>query len=185
MMMKTALIVGIALLGLDAGAARAVHQGDIPVLKRLAHELEDRARHVHHYAESQAHHFTWQEQQMLRALHHFESQARQFHNTVEGYFSSPWQVQQALQHLNNDADHVEMYIYHSHAMAHVVQDWNRAARLLGRINGYFWNDDGHGGGHDGDHGGGHGGGWWPHAASNSPSLARRVASFQALFDPKR
>lgn len=42
-----------------------------------------------------------------------------------------------------------MYIYHSHAIGHVIQGWNRAARPLRQINGSFWNDDGHGGGHGG------------------------------------
>ena len=84
-----------------ASPARAIHPGDIPALKHLAHQLSNAAHHAHHSAEANAHHFTWWERQLLSDMHHAAQDAERFHRTVESYFSSPHAVISHLQHLNS------------------------------------------------------------------------------------
>lgn len=133
-------IFGLALvLAFVMGPApsSALHREDIPVLVRLAHELEQRAAHVHQAAAGQVHHLSRREDRLIRSLAHFHGQAAQLHRTVESYFASPGPVLAALEHLNDDADRVEDRIYRAHALSHVVDDWNRCALLLRQINRYF------------------------------------------------
>lgn len=146
-MSTRSLIAGCVLALVLAVPALAIHQGDIPVIKQLAHQLSAAAHHAHHSAEQNAHHFTWWEKQLLRDMHHFADDVEHFHRTVESYFSTPQHVLRHLQHANQWAQRVERQIYWAHSFHHVVHDWQRAMLILRRINGYFY--AGGGGGHDG------------------------------------
>lgn len=132
------------ILVLSAAPAFAIHPGDLPVIKQLAHELVSRAQHAHHAAEQNSHHFSWWERQLLANIHHTAEDGEKFHRTVESYFSSPHAVEQKLQHVNRWARLVDAQIHHSHAFSHALQDWQKCARALDRINVYFY---GNGGGH--------------------------------------
>lgn len=147
--MNKALPLLVALL-LTAGLtpARALHREEVPIVTRLAQELERRAGHVVQAAAVQAHHFSRREARMLGSLRHFHGQAARLRAGLERYFTHPAQVDQAIAELNEDADRVERYIYRSHAVSHVVADWNRCAALLRQLNRYF---DVGGSHHDVDH----------------------------------
>ena len=134
-------LLAMLLLILGATPVCALHREEVPLVMRLAQELEQRAGHVAQAASGQAHHFSRREARMLRSLRHFHGQAAQLRLGLERYFTHPAQVDNAIQELNDDADSVERYIYRSHAVSHVVADWNRCAVLLRQINRYF------GGGH--------------------------------------
>lgn len=133
---------------LVAGPAFALHPGELPAVKQLAHQLSNAAHHAHHSAEANAHHFTWWERQLLSDMHHFAQDVENFHRTVHSYFSTPQHVMAHLQHANQWAARVERQIYWAHSFHHVVHDWRNAMLTLRRINTYFYQGGGHGGGHD-------------------------------------
>lgn len=151
-MKSVSLIAALVLSAVCLSPARALHREDIPILVRLAHDLEQRAEHALVAADAQAHHFTGREVRMLRSLQHFRGQAGRFHWGIERYFSSPHEVEDALAELNEDADRVERVIYRSHTVSNVVADWSRAASLLRQINGYFGAEAAPHGGGAGHHG---------------------------------
>jgi hypothetical protein len=142
-------VCALLVLLAGAGPALAIHQGDIPVIQSLAHQLHQAAEHAHHSAEENAHHFTWWERQLLRDMHHFAEDVGHFHRTVHSYFSTPQHVLGHLQHVNQWAARVNRQIYWAHSFHHVVHDWQRAMLILRQINGYFYTGGGHDGGHDG------------------------------------
>src|SRR3989338_7477483 len=60
--------------------------GDI---RNLAHQVDMTAERVHLWAEDSAHHGTWLEQQALQDLHVLASQARHYHEQIEGWYQDP------------------------------------------------------------------------------------------------
>jgi hypothetical protein len=123
--------VGVVLL---AGSASAFHEGELPLVQRLALDLEARARHVAGLATSQSHHFSHREHRMLEHLDRFAAAANRFHAVVAGYFASPGQTLAELDLINREADGVERYVYSSHAVSHVVGEWDNLCEVIRQLN---------------------------------------------------
>ncbi|MBI4346587.1 MAG: hypothetical protein HY553_07010 [Elusimicrobia bacterium] len=133
-------------------------------VKRLAHEVQERAEHLHRWAEARSHHGGWEER-FLRACHRFEQAARHFHRQVESYRQHPSHTQSDYYQLQSAFRDVEYSINGGHVDGHVRSDFYAASSAVNELASYYRGgyDDGHGGGHGGDHGG-----WEPYPRHPRP-----------------
>jgi hypothetical protein len=92
-------------------------------VKRLAHHVEDKARHVHQEAERRAHHGDWREQQALRDLHSLEEAARHFHAQVERWRQNPSHTGQDHYSLLEAYRRASYSVRWAHFEAHVRADF--------------------------------------------------------------
>lgn len=148
------------------------HGWDGERVKRLAHEVEERAAHVHREAEERAHHGDWREQQALRDLHELEQRAAHFHTQLERWNQNASHTRSDYHALLNAYHRAAGSIHGSHAEPHVRVDFETLRRSLSELDYYYrygGYDPGHGG-HD-DHGGWTQPRWpwprWPRDGHNS------------------
>lgn len=132
------------------------HRWDWERVKRLAHEVEEKAAHVHREVEQRAHHGDWREQQALRDLHQLETRAAHFHTQVERWSQNASHTRSDYSALLDAYNRSARSIHGSHAEPHVRADFSALRRSLGELD-YYYRDGGYDGGH-GDHDD-HGG--WP------------------------
>ena len=147
--MNTRKQVGIAALALAAAAlmfgsgGNALAQGPdsgrlsrrgYEEMRRLAHDLDSQAQHANDQAQ---HRGTWQYQRdrtFLRAISNFSRRAAQFHARMDKYQTQPWQVDDELRALLQDARAVQVRISRSgHRDDHMAEDWNATVNLLNQM----------------------------------------------------
>jgi len=87
------LLMGLFGLGLmlTASNSMADHptEGEMPQVKRLAHQLEIDSAQLHRVAEVRNHHRGYEAERALRAIHEFAEKAEHFHRQVEQYRRNP------------------------------------------------------------------------------------------------
>lgn len=136
------LILGV-IVGSGLGRVQALHRDDLPTVVSLAHQLQAKVHHVHHYAEENQHHFNWWEKRMLQALHHCDQDATRFHQTIENFFAHPDEVMHTWEHFLHYANTANQYVHRSHTMGHVRHDWQHCVTLIQQIHHLLDEDGGH------------------------------------------
>ena len=103
-------------------------------MRRLAHDLDGQAQHANDQAQ---HRGIWQYQRdraFLRAISNFSRRAAQFHARMDAYQTQPWQVDDELRALLQDARAVQVRIARSgHRDDHMAEDWNATVNLLNQM----------------------------------------------------
>lgn len=124
-------------------------------VKQLAHEVDDRAEHVHREAERQAHHGDRWERQALSDLHRLAERAEHFHRQLERWNQNPSHTRSDYYSVVSAFNQADRSLRYAHSFRHIRQDFETVRRAIGELNYYYRGgyDDGHGGhgGHD-DHG---------------------------------
>ena len=163
--LKTSLIVPVLSAGLLVPVAAAAHddvrqqQGRFDDrtyerMRRLAHELDERAQHAVHQAMDGAHHGDNRERRFINDVRHFARQAADFHRRMDRYRESPWDVPREIDHLTDDARRVERQLRNAHVFEHTWGDWAEVVDVLVQMQRSSTVD--HGRVRYGDHGDGYG-----------------------------
>ncbi len=116
----------------------------------LAHEVEERAEHLHRAAEGRSHHGDYGEERFLEAAHAFERQAAHFHRQLESYRQESYHTRSDYYELVSAFRQVEWTIRSAHVESHVWGDFNAARSAVTELEYYYRADGGY------DHGHGHG-----------------------------
>ena len=118
-------------------------------VKRLAHEVNENAEHVHNAAEARAHHGDRDEERALSDLHGLKEAAEHFHDQVERYGQSPSHTRSDYYTVLNAYNRARSSIRWSHVEGHVIRDFNDLSRSLNELS-YYYRDASYGGGHGRD-----------------------------------
>lgn len=103
-------------------------------MRDFAVELDDRAQHANDQAAHQNDWFYGHDRLFVRTISNFARRARQFAARMENYRTQPWQVDDELRLLLQDAHTVQYRLRRSrNADEHTVEDWNRTVGLLNRM----------------------------------------------------
>ncbi len=116
-------------------------------VKALAHQVDEKATHVHRTAESRAHHGDYWERRALADLHTLEQRAEHFHRQVESYRTDPWHTRRDYQNLLWAFNTADRSSRSAHFDSHVRRDLNAVRYALSRLDWYYRQG---GGGHDDD-----------------------------------
>ena len=99
-------------------------------VRDLAHLLDERARHAADQAAEGTHHGARNESRFLDAVTHFARQAADFHERLDRYRESPWDVPGEVDHLIRDARTVNGRIHKAHVFEHTWDDWDAVVDVL-------------------------------------------------------
>ena len=109
-------------------------------MRELAHRLDEQAQHAADQAVEGAHHGGRSERRFLNTITHFARQAADFHERMDRYRESPWDVPGEVDHLIQDARRVNGRIHDAHVFEHTWDDWDNVVdvldqmqRLVGRL----------------------------------------------------
>src|SRR6266542_5089153 len=102
-------------------------------MRELAHVLDEQAQHAAEQAIESAHHGGRGERRFLNAITHFAEQAADFHERMDRYRESPWDVPDEVDHLIRDARRVNSQIHSAHVLEHTWDDWDAVVDVLGRM----------------------------------------------------
>jgi hypothetical protein len=103
-------------------------------LATLAHELDDRSTRAHELAERLATGGGPREQQFFESIHHFNDEARDFHQRVEsGTLVDPNQIRAEASHLLEDARAADARMRQNNVFPEVWQEWRAAMQTLQSI----------------------------------------------------
>src|SRR6185295_19130624 len=101
-----------------------------PRMQELARELDDAAQH----ANDAARHSTRRDALFVRSVGRFAARAHAFSARMDAYDTRPWQVDREIRGLIRDAAAVQARLRRTRAVdRHTVEDWNRTAELLRRM----------------------------------------------------
>jgi hypothetical protein len=99
-------------------------------MRELAHVLDQRAQHAANEATRSAHHGGRFENRFLDDITHFARRAAEFHRRMDRYRESPWDVQNEIDHLTDDARRVNRQLRGAHVFDHTWDDWSAAVDVL-------------------------------------------------------
>lgn len=103
-------------------------------LATLAHELDDRATRAHQLAEQLATGGGPREQQFFESIHHFNDEARDFHQRVEsGTLLDANQIRAEAGHLLEDARAADAGMRQNNVFPQVWREWQAAMQTLQSI----------------------------------------------------
>lgn len=124
-------VVSIFFLGINSNA-NAFHYDEREAIASAAHIVDEKAQHLHEWAERRAHHPSRREERSLRDLHQFAEEANHFHSVVENWRGN--------RHLRNDFNKLLQAWYDAeetfhllHAEGHVYQDYLAARDAMYRL----------------------------------------------------
>ena len=99
-------------------------------MRALAHRLDELAQHAADQAVEGAHHDDRGERRFQNAIPHFARQAEDFHERMDRYRESPWDVPGEVDHLIQDARRVNSQIHRAHVFEHTWDDWDAVVDVL-------------------------------------------------------
>lgn len=99
-------------------------------MRELAHALDKKARHAADQAIENAHHGDRRERRFVDAVTHFARQTGDFHERMDRYRESPWDVPDEIDHLIKDARRVSSEIRKAHVFEHTWDDWDEVVDVL-------------------------------------------------------
>ncbi|MEP6471793.1 MAG: hypothetical protein ABJC28_07230, partial [Acidobacteriota bacterium] len=105
-------------------------------INQWAHELDELARHAAEQAQAQQGGYRGfrRDTNFLRTIEHFADRATRFHERLETYRTTPWDVDAEVQHLIQDARNVQNRMRRARFVdRHTVQDWNQVVNLLNQM----------------------------------------------------
>jgi phage shock protein A len=103
-------------------------------MRALAHELDERAGRAFDQARESARHGGHDEKRLRDSAEHFARRAAAFHERMDRYEDSPWDVPSEVRHLNEDAREVSRRIRDARASWRSYDDWDAVLDALGRMN---------------------------------------------------
>jgi len=112
--------------------AFAFHIEEKQAIAALAHNVEQKATHLHKWAEARSHHFTYREERALGNLHRFAEKARHFHRAVEAWRGGP-HLKRDFYRLLNVWYRVDGSFHYFHADRHVYNDYLELRNSLHRL----------------------------------------------------
>jgi hypothetical protein len=137
------VIVAVVGMGPFAPALAGAHEShrrqdrlegrDYDRMRELAHRLDELAQHAADQAVEGAHHGGRGERRFLNAITHFARQAADFHERMDRYRESPWDVPGEVDHLIRDARRVNGQIHNAHVFEHTWDDWDAVVDVLVRM----------------------------------------------------
>ena len=113
-------------------------------VRELAHLLDERARHAADQAAEGAHHGGRSERRFLDAVTHFARQTADFHERLDRYRESPWDVPREVDHLIRDARTVNGRIRNARVFEHTWDDWDAVVDVLEQMRRLVGGEDNHG-----------------------------------------
>jgi len=141
--------VGVSAFSLLAGACATYGGGlhgryderDRPLMGRryetmrsLAHDLDERAEHAANQARGEARHRGRNARRFLDDMNHFARRADDFHERMDRYRDSPWDVANEVAHLDRDARDVNRAIRDARVFERTYDDWDAVLDVLNRMN---------------------------------------------------
>ena len=143
--------VGVSAFSLLAGACATYGGGlhgrydyderDRPLMGRryeamrsLAHDLDGRAEHAVNQARREARHRGRNTRRLLGDMEHFARRADDFHERMDRYRDSPWDVADEVAHLDRDARDVNREIREARVLERTYDDWDAVLDVLNRMN---------------------------------------------------
>ena len=137
------VIVAIVGMGLSVPVRAGAHQTEgrqdqfedrtYDRMRELAHLLAEQAQHAAEQAMDAAHHGRRGERRFLSAITHFARQAADFHERMDRYRESPWDVPDEVDHLVRDARRVDRQIHDAHVFEHTWDDWDNVVDIAVRM----------------------------------------------------
>ena len=102
-------------------------------MRELAHTLDKKAQHAADQAIEGAHHGDGSERRFVDAVTHFARQTGDFHERMDHYRESPWDVPDEIDHLIKDARRVSSQIRKAHVFEHTWDDWDEVVDVLAQM----------------------------------------------------
>jgi hypothetical protein len=144
------LAIGIALAGFFAVSAvasaqypnenrdrrRAMIQQNYDRMRQYARELDDLAQNANRQAQAQQFGYRGfrRDSNFLREINRFAQHAREFRTRMDTYQTSPWNVDDEIASLMNEARNVETRIRRARFVdRRTVANWNRTVSLLNQM----------------------------------------------------
>lgn len=125
-MKKLAVVLGV--VGLGILCSTKVFAFDVQergAIARAAHIVDEKAAHLHEWAEARAHHGTRLEEMALEKLHKLADRARHFHEQVESWDGNDWHLRKDFYKLQNAWYRVEDTFSYLHADGPVANVYQR------------------------------------------------------------
>ncbi len=101
-------------------------------MRALAHYLDERADDAAHRAADSTR-YGRRERRFLDAIHHFAADAHAFHERMDGYVDSPWEVPGHVEHLVSDAHRVSDDLRSARVYEETWDDWDAVLDVLDRM----------------------------------------------------
>ena len=102
-------------------------------MRSLAHDLGERAERAANQARREARHRGRSGRQFLDDIDHFARRANDFHERMDRYRDSPWDVRDEVAHLNRDAQEVNRRIRNARVFERTYDDWEAVLGVLNRM----------------------------------------------------
>ena len=102
-------------------------------MRALSHYLDQIAEHAATEAEENAHHGRGDEDAAIAAISRFGGQVSDFHERMDGYLDSPWDLPGEVQDLERQARVVNRRLQRGHFNEHVINDWYQVLDTLERM----------------------------------------------------
>ncbi len=136
------LVAGSAVPGMSQGASGLYGAGDrrlegqrFTTMRALAHRLDEAAQQAARTAGDTAQPRNGRmRQRFLSAVNDFARQARSFHERLDQYGNSPWDVADEVAALNQRARQVSAQIRAANAFRETYEDWTQAEEALNLMN---------------------------------------------------
>jgi len=115
--------------------------GDMPRVRALAHDLHEKAAHVHRLAEAAVNPGNHAHRQALSDLHELEEAAEHFHGQVERYFQNPRHTAEDFRELaamvRRSQNSFGAVAHHWH---HLEHDFQETVAVYHALNAYYTSD---------------------------------------------
>ena len=103
-------------------------------MKQLAHDLDGQAQHANQQADHEQSWFYRNDRTFKRAVANFARRASYFHERMDNYRTAPWQLDDELRGLLNDARAVQSRMQRSRNIdEHTAADWSRTVGVLNKM----------------------------------------------------
>lgn len=116
-------------------------------VKRLAHEVDEKASHVHAEAERGAHHGSYWERRALADLHELDEAAEHFHRQVERLRQDPAHTRSDFRRLERAYEQSSRTIRYAHIDEHVRRDFAKLAEAMEALADAYLETEDHDDGH--------------------------------------
>lgn len=105
-------------------------------IRQWARELEEAAEHASEQAQAQQGPYRGfrRDTKFLRSIDHFAERTQRFRERIDSYRTSPWDVDEEIQHLLRDARNVQTRLRRARFVdRHTAEDWNQVINLLNQM----------------------------------------------------
>jgi uncharacterized coiled-coil DUF342 family protein len=123
-------------------------------IRQWARDLEQAAEHASEQAQAQQGPYRGfrRDTKFLRSIDHFAERTQRFRERVDSYRTSPWDVDEEIQHLLRDARNVQVRLRRARFVdRHTAADWNQVINLLNQMSTEYRAGIGSSGYPDGDY----------------------------------